>query len=220
VFTKARHRSLSWARCIQFTHSHLFPSDSFSFYLHIYAQVSRVVSPPSGFLTKILYAFRIFPIRATCPASLILLDLITLVVFGEAYKLRRSSLCSLLQFPGTFSLLDLTVNIDTSCQKCNSMGSNKVRRLGGPQSRSGRGGEEKNSQPLPALEPPLIQSVAHRYTTELSRLRMDKLTCQNLFLLNTCMSRLENAVGFTSTPATPVRLFNLICWLYHEFWLP
>jgi hypothetical protein len=28
------------------------------------------------------------------------------------------------------------------------------RRLGGPQSRSGYGGEEKNSQPLPSLEPP------------------------------------------------------------------
>jgi hypothetical protein len=27
------------------------------------------------------------------------------------------------------------------------------RRLGGPQSRSGRGGEEKNSQPLPEIEP-------------------------------------------------------------------
>jgi hypothetical protein len=27
------------------------------------------------------------------------------------------------------------------------------RRLGGPQSRAGRGGEEKNSQPLPRLEP-------------------------------------------------------------------
>jgi hypothetical protein len=28
------------------------------------------------------------------------------------------------------------------------------RRMGGPQSRSGRGGDEKNSQPLPELEPP------------------------------------------------------------------
>jgi hypothetical protein len=28
------------------------------------------------------------------------------------------------------------------------------RRLGGPQSLSGRGGEEKNSQPLPGLDPP------------------------------------------------------------------
>jgi hypothetical protein len=39
--------------------------------------------------------------------------------------------------------------------------------LGGPQSRSGRGGEGKHSQPLPALEPPIIQPVAQRYTTEL-----------------------------------------------------
>jgi hypothetical protein len=42
--------------------------------------------------------------------------------------------------------------------------------LGGPQSRSGRGGEEKNSQPLPGLEPPIIQAVAQRCTTELARL--------------------------------------------------
>jgi hypothetical protein len=44
------------------------------------------------------------------------------------------------------------------------------RRLGGVQSRSGSGGEEKNSQHLPGLEPPIIQSVAQRYTTELPRL--------------------------------------------------
>jgi hypothetical protein len=31
------------------------------------------------------------------------------------------------------------------------------RRLSGPQSGSGRGGEEKNCQPLPGLEPPIIQ---------------------------------------------------------------
>jgi hypothetical protein len=36
------------------------------------------------------------------------------------------------------------------------------RRLGG------RGGEEKNSQSLPGLEPPIIQPVAQRYTTEIS----------------------------------------------------
>jgi hypothetical protein len=44
------------------------------------------------------------------------------------------------------------------------------RRLGGPQSRSGRGGEEKNFQPLLELEPPIIQPVAQSYTAELSRL--------------------------------------------------
>jgi hypothetical protein len=47
------------------------------------------------------------------------------------------------------------------------------RRLGGLQSLSGRGGEEKYSQPLPGLEPPIIQAVAQRYTTELSRLRKE-----------------------------------------------
>jgi hypothetical protein len=36
------------------------------------------------------------------------------------------------------------------------------RRLSGHQSRSGRGGEEKNSQPLPGLEAPIIQPVAQR----------------------------------------------------------
>jgi hypothetical protein len=44
------------------------------------------------------------------------------------------------------------------------------RRLGGPQNRSGRGSEQKNSQSLPELEPPIIQPVAQRYTAELSRL--------------------------------------------------
>jgi hypothetical protein len=44
------------------------------------------------------------------------------------------------------------------------------RRLGEPQSRSGRGGEEKNSRPLQGLEPRIIQPVAQRCTTELSLL--------------------------------------------------
>jgi hypothetical protein len=41
---------------------------------------------------------------------------------------------------------------------------------GGSQSRSGRGGEEKNSQSLQVLEPPIIQPVVQRSTAELSRL--------------------------------------------------
>jgi hypothetical protein len=44
------------------------------------------------------------------------------------------------------------------------------RRLGGPQSLSGRGGENKNSKPLPGIETPIFQPVAQRYTTELPRL--------------------------------------------------
>jgi hypothetical protein len=46
------------------------------------------------------------------------------------------------------------------------------RRLGGPQRRPGSGGEEKNSQSLAGLEPPIIQ----RNTTELSRLT-DQIFC-------------------------------------------
>jgi hypothetical protein len=38
------------------------------------------------------------------------------------------------------------------------------------QSRSGLGDERKISQPLPALEPPTIQPIAQRYTTEIFRL--------------------------------------------------
>jgi hypothetical protein len=46
------------------------------------------------------------------------------------------------------------------------------RRLGGPQSCSGCGGEEKNSQPHWESNPrtPIVQPVAQRYTIELSQL--------------------------------------------------
>ena len=46
------------------------------------------------------------PIRATCPAYLILLDFITRTILGEVYKSFSSSLCNLLQSPVTSSLID------------------------------------------------------------------------------------------------------------------
>jgi len=54
----------------------------------------------SGFPTKILYAFLLSSMRATCSAHLILLNMIALIIFCEAYKL-----CSVLQLPATSSLL-------------------------------------------------------------------------------------------------------------------
>jgi hypothetical protein len=39
------------------------------------------------------------------------------------------------------------------------------RSLGGPHNQSGHSGEEKNSQPLPGLKPPIIQPIAQSYTT-------------------------------------------------------
>jgi len=51
------------------------------------------------------------PIRATCPAHLILLDFVTRTILGEKYKSFSSSLCNLLHSPVTSSLLTLYLRL-------------------------------------------------------------------------------------------------------------
>jgi hypothetical protein len=71
-----------------------------------------VISYTLGFPTNNLYTFLIASSRATCSAHL-LLDLFTLIILGEEYKSRSSSLCSFHHPPNTSSLFGPNVLLST-----------------------------------------------------------------------------------------------------------
>ena len=94
-----RKLSLSWASPIQSIYPH--PTSWRS--ILILSTHLRLGLPsglfPSSFPSKTLYTPLSSPIRATCPAHLILLDFITRTILGEQYKSFSSSLCNLLHSP-------------------------------------------------------------------------------------------------------------------------
>ena len=105
AFTRASKLSLFRTRSLQSIP--LTPS------LEIYFNIILPSTPWSskwslslGFPTKTLYTSVLFPIRATCSAHIILLDLTTRIIFGEDYWSVSSSLRCFLHSPVTSSLLD------------------------------------------------------------------------------------------------------------------
>jgi len=68
---------------------------------------------PSGFPTKTLYTPFLSPIRATCPAHLILHDFITRTILSEEHRLFWYVLCSIFHSPVTSSLFGPNILLNT-----------------------------------------------------------------------------------------------------------
>ena len=117
TFTSARHLSLSWASSIQ-----SIPPHPTSWRSKLILSSQLLLGLPSGlflsgFHTKTLYTPLLFPIRATCPAHLTLLDFITRTICGEEYRQFSSSLCVFYMFVHILSVFLCFTRILTKCER-------------------------------------------------------------------------------------------------------
>ena len=105
-----RHPSLFWARSIQ---SIPHPTSWIHFNIILpFSSGSSKWSLSLKFPHQNSYGYLLSPIRATCPAHHILLDLKSRIIFGEQYR-SHISLCSLLHFPVTLYILGPNILLST-----------------------------------------------------------------------------------------------------------